>query len=475
MRRQASEPSPDRLPPNSPEAEESALGCILMDEKRSVECISLFVEKFGPSAPDAFYDMRRQTIWTAMLELYTAGIRVYVISLVDYLRDKQLLEQVGGVVYIAQLADVSPSPEALPTFIDILIEKLRRRQMIKACVQAVSTLYEDAEADSAMDTVERSVMEVRKIGAAGQLKPIKEVVQGAIARIEDFHQRKGMLVGLSTGFADIDKMTGGLENGTYNIIAARPSMGKTSLAMNIVEHVAIDQQLSVGVFSLEMTVESLVMRMLCSRARVNLRNVRDGFLAERDFPKLTGAAGKIAVSNLFVDDANGLSVMELRARARRMKIQHGIKLLVIDYVQLLIATVNGRRPDKREREVSEVSAGIKALSKELAIPVLAICQLNREIDRAKRKPVLADLRESGSLEQDADLVGMLYRPQIDDENREQDEATPVCLDIAKQRNGPSGEVKLTFLKPYTRFESAARVSDEDMPNDQQHDLDYHER
>jgi replicative DNA helicase len=263
-------------------------------------------------------------------------------------------------------------------------------------------------------------------------------------------------------------MTNGLHGGEMIVIAARPSMGKTSLAMNIAEHVAIEAKLPVGVFSLEMTSESLVLRMLCSRSRVNLRNVREGFLAERDFPKLTGAAGKLASSPLFIDDSSGLSILQLRAKARRMHQQYNIKVFVIDYLQLLHSTA--RRAENRQQEIADISSGIKALAKELNVPIIVLSQLNRELEREKnRKPRMSDLRESGSIEQDADLVGLLYKPNTDDEEAAavgpaQEEALPVNLLIAKQRNGPTGDVNLTFLRSYTRFESAAKVSDDDVPN-----------
>ena len=257
-----------------------------------------------------------------------------------------------------------------------------------------------------------------------------------------------MLTGVGTGFTDLDKMTSGLHGGEMVVIAARPSMGKTSLAMNIAEHVAIEQRLPVGVFSLEMTAESLVLRMLCSRSRVNLRNVREGFLAERDFPKLTGSAGKLANAPLFIDDSSGLSILQLRAKARRMSQQYGIKLFVIDYLQLLHSTA--RRAENRQQEIADISSGIKSLAKELNVPVIVLSQLNRELEREKnRKPRLSDLRESGAIEQDADVVGLLYTPSSDDEDgaspAEQD-AVPVNLLIAKQRNGPTGDVNLTFLE-----------------------------
>jgi replicative DNA helicase len=250
------------------------------------------------------------------------------------------------------------------------------------------------------------------------------------------------------------------------VIAARPSIGKTSLAMNIAEHVAIEEKQPVGVFSLEMTAESLVLRMLCSRSRVNLRSVREGFLVERDFPKLTGAAGKLASAPLFIDDTSGLSILELRAKARRMYQQYGIKLFVVDYLQLVHSSA--KKVENRQQEIADISNGIKQLAKELNVPVIVLSQLNREVEREKgRPPRLSDLRESGSIEQDADLVGLLYRPQAKDEEdgatTEPGDAIPVNLLIAKQRNGPAQEdVHLTFLKTYTRFESAAKIHDSDI-------------
>jgi replicative DNA helicase len=259
-------------------------------------------------------------------------------------------------------------------------------------------------------------------------------------------------------------MTTGLHGGEMVVIAARPSMGKTSLAMNIAEHVALEQKLPVGVFSLEMSAESLVLRMLCSRSRVNLRSIREGFLAERDFPKLTGSAGKLAGSPLFIDDTPGLSILQLRAKARRMHSQHDIKLFVIDYLQLLHST--SRRADNRQQEIADISNGIKALAKELKVPVIVLAQLNRELEKDKnRKPRLSDLRESGAIEQDADLVGLLYKPNSGDEEEggQEQDSLAVNLLIAKQRNGPTGDVNLTFMKSYTRFESAAKVSADDVP------------
>jgi len=329
----------------------------------------------------------------------------------------------------------------------------------------VGRVYDyEGQVDALMDEIERDVLRISESRVQSQTNSIKDLVKKAVNTIEDYHARQGALTGLGTGFTDLDKMTTGLHAGEMIVIAARPSVGKTSLAMNIAEHVALDEKLPVGVFSLEMTAESLVLRMLCSRARVNMRSVREGFLAERDFPKLTGAAGKIAGAPLFIDDSSGLSILQLRAKARRMHQQYGIKLFVVDYLQLLHSTA--KRADNRQQEIADISSGIKSLAKELKVPVIVLSQLNREVEREKgRPPRMSDLRESGAIEQDADLVGLLYRPsKEDDDSAERVEAEPINLLIAKQRNGPAGEdVHLTFLRAYTRFENAAKIDQADVP------------
>src|SRR5438034_1145649 len=324
-----------------------------------------------------------------------------------------------------------------------------------------------------LDEVERDVLRISEERVEASTSSIKDLVHKAINTIEVYHQRQGMLTGIATGFVDLDKMTCGLHAGEMIVIAARPSMGKTSLAMNIAEHVAVEQRLPVGVFSLEMTAESLVLRMLCSRSRVNLRSIRDGFLAERDFPRLTGAAGKLAGAPLFIDDSAGLSILQLRAKARRMWQQYGIKLFVIDYLQQMHS--NSRKVDNRQQEIADISNGVKALAKELSVPVIVLSQLNRDFERDKmRKPNLADLRESGAIEQDADVVGLLYKADPDDPNKRKDDleseetgmtpdVLPVNLLIAKQRNGHTSEVNLTFLLSLTRFESSAKITKDVVP------------
>jgi replicative DNA helicase len=454
-------PGVDRLPPHSPEAEQGVLGCVLLSPN---DCVGECVEKFKAGA-EVFYDLRHRTIFEALVEMYDQREAIDLITLQQRLKNKQRLEEVGGLAYLGSLPDTVPSAANLSYYLDIVLEKYVLRKMIQTCTEVVGRVYEhEGEVDALLDEVERDILRISETRVEGKTDKIKELVKKAINTIEDFHQRQGMLTGIGTGFTDLDKMTSGLHGGEMVVVAARPSMGKTSLAMNIAEHVSIEEKLPVGVFSLEMTSESLVLRMLCSRSRVNLRNVREGFLAERDFPKLTGAAGKLANAPLFIDDSSGLSILQLRAKARRMYQQHGIKLFIVDYLQLLHSTA--RRADNRQQEIADISNGIKSLAKELNVPVIVLSQLNRELEKDKdRKPRLSDLRESGAIEQDADVVCLLYKPSRDDEDAagEEADAMPVNLLIAKQRNGPTGDVHLTFLKQYTRFESAAKISDDAVP------------
>jgi replicative DNA helicase len=454
----------DRLPPHSVEAEQGVLGCIML---AASECLGECIEKLKAGS-DVFYDLRHRTIYETMVEMYDTKVPIDTITLQQRLKDKQQLDGVGGVGFLSSLPDAVPSAANLDYYLNIIREKHVLRKMIHACTGVVGLAYEhEGEVDALLDEVERDILKISEDRVETTSNTMKELVRQAITTIEDYHQRQGTLTGLGTGFLDFDRMTSGMHGGEMIVIAARPSMGKTSLAMNIAESVAIDQRQPVGVFSLEMTAESLVLRMLCSRSRVNLRNIRDGFLAERDFPKLTGAAGKLAGAPLFIDDTPGLSILQLRAKARRMWQQHGIKLFVIDYLQLLHSTA--RRAENRQQEIADISNGVKSLAKELKVPVIVLSQLNREMEKDKnRRPRMSDLRESGAIEQDADLVGLLYKPNSNDDEENSGggadhEAVPVTLFIAKQRNGPTGDVALTFLKAYTRFESAAKISGDDVP------------
>lgn len=454
----------DRLPPHSIEAEQGVLGCILLEP---TESLAVCIEKFKRGA-EVFYDLRHQQLYETMVEMHDQKEPIEALLLQQRLRDKSMLESLGGWNYLSGLMDAVPSAANLEYYLNIVREKFILRRMIQTCSSVVSRVYEPgAEVDGLLDEAERDVLAIAQDRIQGTDRSMKDLVRQAITTIEDYHQRQGACTGLSSGFADLDKMTSGFHGGEMIVIAARPSMGKTSLAMNIAEHVAVDLKMPVGVFSLEMTSESLVLRMLCSRAKVNLRSIRDGFLAERDFPKLTSAAGRLANSPLFIDDTAGLSILQLRAKARRMHQQHGVKLFVIDYLQLV--NCSSTRVENRQQEIAQISSGVKALAKELNVPVIVLSQLNRELEKDKnRKPRLSDLRESGSIEQDADLVGLLYKADTKEEDEEGGGAAsyanydvvPVNLLIAKQRNGPTGDVHLTFLKSFTRFENASKIDDD---------------
>jgi len=455
----------DRLPPHSVEAEQGVLGCVLLNPN---ENMGTCIEKFK-SGSEVFYDLRHRVLYELLAELFDQKQPIDIFTLSQSLRDRNQLENVGGLAYLNDLMDKAPSGLNLPYYLEIVREKYVLRKMLHTCTDIVGRVYDQQDdVDSLLDTVERDVLSISEERSENEDKSIKTLVSNAISTLETYHKNQGMLTGLSSGFHDLDKMTHGLHPGEMVVVAARPSMGKTSLAMNIAEHVALEQNEPVGVFSLEMTAESLILRMLCCRARINLRAVRDGFFAERDFPRITQAATELAKAPIVIDDTPGLSVLQLRARARRMSQQHGIKLFVIDYLQLLNSTA--RRAENRQQEISDISSGVKALAKELSVPVIVLSQLNRELEKDKsRKPRMSDLRESGAIEQDADLIGLLYKPsQGDDDDGPayaEQEAISVNLLIAKQRNGPTGDVHLTFFKGFTRFENAAKVSEEDIPAD----------
>ncbi|HEU6447153.1 MAG TPA: replicative DNA helicase [Verrucomicrobiae bacterium] len=466
-------PNVDRLPPHAIEAEQGALGCCLISPN---DCIGEVIEKLkddgkGSEHGSHFYDLRHQTIWETLAEMFNARDAIDIITVQQRLKDKQLLEQIGGIAYLAQLQECVPSAANLSYYLEIVREKFLLRKMISVCSEVVGRVYDyEGAVDALMDEVERDILKIAESRAENTVMGVKDLVHNAIGTIENFFNRQGKLNGIATGFPDLDKMTDGLHGSEMIVIAARPSMGKTSLGMNIVEHVVLQEKLPVGVFSLEMSAESLVLRMMCSSARVNLRSIREGFMSEADFPKILNAAGELAKSKLFIDDTAGLSILQLRARARRMHQQHGIKLFVVDYLQLLHSTAR-RSQENRQQEISDISSGLKALAKELKVPVIVLAQLNRELEKDKnRKPRMSDLRESGAIEQDADVIGLLYKPSSADDDDAVEPTTeadgvPVNLLIAKQRNGPTGDINLTFLKSFTRFESAAKVSDEDIPAD----------
>ena len=444
--------NPNRIPPHSEEAERGVLACCLLDPE---VCIGDSVAKLK-AGPEMFYDLRHLEIYAAMVEMWDAGSAVDTITLQQNLKDQQKLEGVGGLVYLASLPDAVPSAANLSYYLEIVREKFVLRQMIATCTDAVASAYEHkGEVSALVGEVEHSIRGVSDaVEDASLVRVAKQLIGAATATIERLHSNAGAIDGIPTGLIDLDKLIWGLHDGEMFTIAARPSVGKSSIGMNIAEHIAVTMKIPVGVFSLEMTAESLMLRLLCSNARVNMRAVKSGNLNQDDFDKLVVSAAKIAKAPLYIDDSSGISILQLKAKARQMKRRHGIRVFLIDYLQLLHGA--SRKPDSRQQEITEISGGVKSIAKELKVPVIVLAQLNRDVEKRGpgAKPRISELRESGSIEQDSDIVGLLYRPQSEGGDDEQD-AIPVNLIIAKQRNGACGEVALTFLKGCTRFESAA--------------------
>jgi len=444
-----------RTPPHSVEAEQGVLGSMLISPRETIaECVEKINEEY-------FYVPAHQTIYSVLVDLWNAGQAIDLITFTQVLRDRNLLESVGGAAFVTSLFTFVPTAANVQYYLEIVRDKYILREIISASTESVRRAYEEQdEVNNLLDEVEQKIFAVGEDRFKGQMLSMKEQVMSTLESIEKLFENKGAITGVSTGFRDLDKLTSGLHSSEMIVIAARPSMGKTALAMNIAEHAAIQLKLPVAIFSLEMSAQQLVQRMLCSRARVNLAKTRDGFLAEADFPKLTNAASKLAEAKIFIDDSAGLSILELRAKARRLKAQQDVQLIIVDYLQLLRST-SRRAQDNRQLEISEISAGLKGLAKELKIPIIVVAQLNRNPEirtgSGKGVPRLADLRESGSIEQDADLVGLLVREEYyadSDEERTELEGKAELI-IAKQRNGPIGQVKLTFLKDFTRFEDRA--------------------
>ncbi len=451
----------ERMLPNSLEAEIAVLGAMLVSPQ---EIGSLVRERL---TDEHFYHAKHQAIFREMCGMQDKLHTVDLVTLTQRLADKNLLEEIGGGAYLSQLMMSVPTTAHTEHYVEILTDKYLLRRLIGTATDIVGRAFEDQEdVREWLAEVEQQVFDISAEKAATGARVVKDLIKDAMASIEKLYDNRGALSGLATGFRDLDRITSGLHPANMIVIAARPSMGKTSLAMNIAENVAIDQGKAVGVFSLEMSAEELVKRMLCSRAKVNLRSVSDGFLGEKDFHPLTAAASQLMKAPLYIDDVAGLTIQQVRARARRMKLQYGIQLVVIDYLQLMRAP--SRRADlSRQVEISDISSGIKGLAKELQIPVIVLSQLNRQPEqREGGKPKLSDLRESGAIEQDADVVGLLVRPEVyaDEGDERAAERGKATLIIAKQRNGPTGEVPLTFLHEYTKFEDAARVEAGDVPD-----------
>ncbi len=430
-----------RLPPQNIDAEKAVLGAMMIDD----EAIGVAIEHLDSFY---FYETAHQKIFTAVKDLYASRRNVDLITLSDDLKNKAVLDSIGGSVYLTELADFVPTAANVKYYIDIVKEKGIQRQLIKNSTEIISKSYgTNVNVDELVDAAEQLIFEIATAKQKQQAVHIKDVIKSAIETIDNLYQRKESITGVPTGFADFDRLTSGLQKSDLVIIAGRPSMGKSALAVTIGEYAAVDKNVPVAIFSLEMSKEQLVQRMLCSQARVDAHKVRTGFLSPSEWPLLTKAAGRLSNVPLFIDDTPAISALELRAKARRLKASQNIGLIIVDYLQLMQASV---RVESRQQEISEISRSLKALARELNVPLIAISQLSRAVEsRQDHRPQLSDLRESGAIEQDADVVVLLVREEYynpTEENR--GIATAI---IAKQRNGPTGDVKLKFFKEYVKF------------------------
>ncbi len=440
-----------RIPPQNLEAEQSIIGGILLDNQGLNAVVELL------SARDFYSDSHRR-IFEAILSLSDRSEPIDLITLSNILKDQKQLDKVGGAAYLAGLVDNVPSAANIAHYAKIVKEKAILRGLISTATEILSKTYEaGADVDTVLDEAEQAIFEISENKIRPAFFPIKDIIKDSFRAIEDLYARKELVTGVPTGFDKVDDLTSGLQNSDLIIIAGRPSMGKTAFALNIAQYVSTKRAIPVCLFSLEMAKEQIAMRMLASTAKVDSQRIRKGFLGETDWPKLTTAAGSLSEAPLFIDDSAGVTVLEMKAKARRLKAEHGLGLVIIDYLQLMRS---GGRKDSREQEISEISRSLKALAKELNVPVIALSQLNRQVEaRTNRRPQMADLRESGAIEQDADVIAFIYRDEVYNKAEDNPEKGIAEVIIAKQRNGPIGMAKLAFLEKYTSFENLARMDD----------------
>lgn len=436
----------ERTLPQSIEAEMCVLGAMILDN----EVVSLVVPILNKQS---FYKTAHQELFQIIIDLYDKGIPIDLVILREELKKRSLLEKIGGEGYLLQLESAVPTIGNVEFYANVVREKAVKRHLIEVASNIQKQAFDESvETDHLLDASERAIFDVtqKKFGVSST--KLNEILKDTFSRIESLHDRQSRLTGLSTGFYDLDDRTCGLQPSELIIIAARPSMGKTSLALNMVEHVGIVEKKPVIVFSQEMSAQQVAQNMLCSHARIDAHKLRRGFLEDKQWSALSYGMGSLSEAPIFIDDMPGLTVLEVRAKARRLKAQYNIQMVVVDYLQLMEAP---RGIENRQQEISIISRGLKSLARELSIPVIAVSQLNRSVEaREGHRPRMSDLRESGSIEQDADVIILLHRDKYYDPEKDDDTAE---LIIAKQRNGPTGVVKLTFLSHFMRFESLASV------------------
>jgi replicative DNA helicase len=438
-----------RVPPHSVEAEQAVLGGLLLDNSTW----DSIADRLGA---DDFYRRDHQLIFRAVAELSERGEPSDAVTLAEYLSSNGLAESTGGLAYLAGLARDTPTAANIRAYADIVRERSLLRQLIRVSGEVAASAY-DSEGRSAAELVSEAERRVFEIAEAGHrtgsgFVPLHDILGDAIDRLDLLQQNQGQITGVGTGFDDLDRMTAGLQPGDLIIVAGRPSMGKTTLALNVAENAAIAAGTPVAVFSMEMSRDQLAMRMISSLGRVDQSHLRTGNFGDDDWARINGAIAQMKAAPIFIDDSGALTPTEVRARARRLKREKGgLGLIVVDYLQLM--QVPGTK-ENRATEISEISRSLKALAKELRVPVIALSQLNRSVEqRTDKKPVMSDLRESGAIEQDADLIVLIYREEVYEPDTPRKGIADII--IAKQRNGPTGEVHLTFLGKYTRFENLA--------------------
>jgi replicative DNA helicase len=433
------------IPPQNIEAEQSVLGAILLENDALLKALEIL-------RPDDFYRESHRRIFHGIIELFEKNEPADIITLTETLRTRQCLEHVGGSSYLAELAEKIPTAANIEYYCRIVRQKSILRSLITSATSIVtkaSTGQEDVE--DILDFSEKTIFDISQ----HQIKPtyhhLKDILKTTFKNIEKIYENKQLITGIPTGFTDLDTLTSGFQPSDLIIIAARPSMGKTAFCLNIAQHAATESSVPTAIFSLEMSKEQLSLRMLCSEARIDNHKLRSGYIAESEWGKLSMAAGRLAESPVFIDDTPGLSVFDMRAKARRLKAEYNLGLVIVDYLQLMTGSRN--RSDNREQEISEISRSLKALAKEINVPVIALSQLNRRVeDRVDKRPHMADLRESGAIEQDADVICFIYRDEVYHPDAEDSKGKAEII-IGKQRNGPTGEVLLTFRNEFTRFEN----------------------
>jgi replicative DNA helicase len=439
-----------RLPPQNLEAETSVLGAVLLENEALNRVLEILKE-------DDFYRNAHRRIFSAILHLYEHSDPVDLITLSEVLKTRGELDDVGGVAYLNSLVNGVPTAANISYYAKIIKEKALLRKLINRTTEIVSQSYSiSGDVDEFIDQAERTIFEISEDRVRPSFYPIKDLIKSSFKTIERLYEKRQLITGVPTGFQRLDELTSGLQPSDLIIIAGRPSMGKTALALNIAQNASVQAAIPAAIFSLEMSKEQLALRMLCSEAKVDAHRLRGGFLSESDWPKLTRAAGSLSEAPLFIDDTPGLSALEMRAKTRRLKIEHNLGLVIVDYLQLMRGRASA---DSREQEISDISRSLKALAKELAIPVIALSQLNRRVEeRGDKRPQLSDLRESGAIEQDADVILFLYREEV--YNKSEENRGKAELIIGKQRNGPTDKVDLAFLDKYTRFENLSGLKED---------------